>query len=147
MPGEKSATDLVVEFWASQLMPAHADKREAFCAALRARLTKAIAEAGDRCVYLAVDYDPQGELLAALHDAGIACSGHMHSADGVFVATCRKTHTKSRNGAAFVKRGYGADETPLPEMGHGPRSYAQAIGVEPGELLPVRPMPGGRRDR
>ena len=68
---------IAADWWAERFRIE--DKREAFREALR----RVIAEYPHKRMRLKVDYDPWGDMLAAVRAAGVECSGILHSADGV----------------------------------------------------------------
>ncbi len=96
----------IAGFWA-RFLPE--ENRELFYVALMDRLRSSV---GDAILYN--DYDPSGELLKALHDAGIMCRGYMFS--GRDVGFPNKTGTQIMDGVAMVKQGYGMPWEPLGEQ-------------------------------
>jgi hypothetical protein len=92
-----TTNEKAAQWWAERLFVE--EKREAFRAALLTRL-----DAAPWCG-LHVDYDPEDELLQALHDAGIKCSGHFFSADGLLPG---KTSLYNRSTGLYAKQGYAA---------------------------------------
>jgi hypothetical protein len=76
-----AAAKMAGQWWAERLDPQHADKREAFAAAVE----KAIRDHYEPGypVHLECDYDPQGPLLEAVRAAGIECGGFLSSARGI----------------------------------------------------------------
>lgn len=88
--------DLCAQWWADRLEIQ--DKREDFKNALLPKIHDDME--------LWVDYDPEGPLLHALHEAEIECQGVFFSANHILP---RKTGMMIYDGLVEVKEGYGGD--------------------------------------
>ena len=106
--------DTVVAWWASRWEKP--ESREAFAAALRSELDnrEALTESGhltsNGSVFLHVDYDPAGPLLAAARAVEPDCRGFMFSAKGLLPY---KTRMSIYPDGIEVSCGYGAPWEPL----------------------------------
>jgi hypothetical protein len=99
--------DAVANYWAELFQVD--DKRDQLRDALRKRIIGVADDSaeGRHGFACGVDYDPQGPLLDAVNDIGIACRGCMFSADGLFP---RKHRMVVRPDEVRVCEGYGAPD-------------------------------------
>lgn len=99
--------EIAAQWWARRLDDQHADKREAFAAALAHELTTNWPDWN----ILRVDYDPDVPLQRALDAAGIDCRGFLFSAQAILPS---KTMIARRpDGTIEGKDGYGAEWLPV----------------------------------
>lgn len=93
-----AAAEMAGKWWADRLDERHADKREAFAAAVSTRIDDQFSGRaywdwsgrsegdgkGTKVVRTSCDYDPQGLLLEAVREViDPKCRGSMFSADGI----------------------------------------------------------------
>lgn len=92
--------EVAAQWWSEALLIE--EKREEFRLALLG-----ILDGLDEWDSLDVDYDPDENLLAALHAVGIECRGNFFSAEGIFVPKTRMQ--LRRDGQLRAKVGYGGE--------------------------------------
>lgn len=101
----QAAAKMAGEWWAERLYPAHADKKEAFAAAVAKACEADFKHRLGTVSFLEVDYDPRGPMLDAVREViDPGCVGCMFSARGILPEkhSLRVTPTK-----LTPKEGYG----------------------------------------
>lgn len=110
------AADMAVDWWLQIFKKTDPEARDKFAISLKNSIVEKLKV--QEFVFVENDYDPEGILLNAVHDAGFACRGNMFSGREFFPdkhELCVSLHQLE------PKSGYGnwEDKIVVPKVGEG----------------------------